>query len=59
MNTPIKERKNVTIPIIIIGVIIEICKNEKLIPTASASILVAIASNKKSVDVKGICFYFI
>lgn len=38
---PAKDKRNVTKPIIITGVVIDILSKEKLSPTASASMLVA------------------
>ena len=47
-----------TIPIIIIGMIILICKNTNVTPTANASILVAIA-RVKSVGIEVISSFFL
>lgn len=52
-KTPNNDNRNVTVPITITGVAIEICKNTKLKPTAKASILVATDNASKTYKLSG------
>lgn len=54
MKTPRKDSAKVMVPMIIIGVAIAICRNAKLTPTASASMLVAIESSNSTWKFSGL-----
>ena len=58
MYTPRNERENVIIPMMIAGVIIEVSRKDRLSPTASASMLVAMDNIIKTLKLEELTILF-